>query len=438
MLRNILLITADAARSRSVGDALLDSGTGLFTIERATSRRDSVERLRRLRAEPFAAIILDLALPDCQGMETFESVFRAAPHIPILILCREQDEDVAKQAVRCGAQDYMLNSRLNAQSLPQLLNSVLERWTFTAALLLDGDRARATLNSIGDGVVSTDAAGNVTYMNSVAEELSGWTLEAANGRPVQDVLQILDGATHEPVANPLRLAITQDKALTLGDNCVLKHRGGGESAIEDTATPIHNQAGQITGAVIVFHDVSAARAVSRKLSHQAQHDFLTDLPNRLLLQDRLTQAIALARRYRKSLAVMFLDVDDFKRVNDTLGHDVGDQLLQSIAKRLVGCVRGSDTVSRQGGDEFVILLSEVARATDVSFSSNKILAAMRKPHTIAGQELKVGVSLGVSVYPYDGADAETLLKKADEDLMRAKSRGRTPNVHAVTSTRRSA
>jgi diguanylate cyclase (GGDEF)-like protein len=176
--------------------------------------------------------------------------------------------------------------------------------------------------------------------------------------------------------------------------------------------------------VIVFHDVSVARAMSLRMSYLAQHDFLTELPNRMLLNDRLAQAIAAAQRHRTLLAVLFLDVDHFKHINDSLGHAIGDQLLQSIAKRLVACVRNSDTVSRHGGDEFVVLLSEVTRAGDAALTANKILAAVSRPHLIDHQELQVTASVGIGVYPDDGADAETLLKNADVALFQAKARGR--------------
>src|SRR5260370_41726500 len=155
------------------------------------------------------------------------------------------------------------------------------------------------------------------------------------------------------------LAIRENKAMGMSANCILVRRDGYECAIEDSAAPIHDRHGQITGAVIVFHDVSLARAMVLEMSHLAQHDILTDLPNRSLLKDRLTQAISLARRNHNQLAVLFLDLDGFKHINDSLGHSIGDKLLQSVAARLSACVRKSDTVSRLGGDEFVILLAEV-------------------------------------------------------------------------------
>jgi diguanylate cyclase (GGDEF)-like protein len=161
------------------------------------------------------------------------------------------------------------------------------------------------------------------------------------------------------------------------------------------------------------------------MSYLAQHDFLTELPNRMLLTDRLTQAIASAHRHKQLLALLFLDVDDFKHVNDSRGHAVGDQLLQSIAGRLVAGVRESDTVSRQGGDEFVVLLSEVARAEDAGLTAHKLLAAVSTPHRIDQKDLHVTVSVGIGVYPGDGTSVEALLKSADLALVRAKTRGRS-------------
>jgi diguanylate cyclase len=160
------------------------------------------------------------------------------------------------------------------------------------------------------------------------------------------------------------------------------------------------------------------------MSYLAQHDFLTELPNRMLLRDRLTQAITSAHRHRTSLAVLFVDVDHFKHVNDTLGHVIGDQLLKSIAQRLVACVRSSDTVSRLGGDEFLVLLSEVGRAADAAVSADKVLAAVSAPHRIDHQDVRVTVSVGIGVYPEDGTDVETLLKNADTALFHAKAHGR--------------
>ena len=161
-----------------------------------------------------------------------------------------------------------------------------------------------------------------------------------------------------------------------------------------------------------------------EMDHLAHHDVLTDLPNRILLQDRFSQVIELARRQGRQLAVMFMDLDQFKHINDSLGHAVGDQLLRSVAQRLVGCVRHSDTVSRQGGDEFVLLFPYIEHAEDAARSAQKILAALALPHSIDRHDLHIGASIGISIYPDDGQDAETLIKSADTAMYHAKENGR--------------
>ena len=192
-------------------------------------------------------------------------------------------------------------------------------------------------------------------------------------------------------------------------------------------------------AVYLIRQAARARATTLEISHSAEHDFLTGLPNRMLLRDRVSQAIALAQRHKNKVAVLFLDLDGFKHINDSLGHQVGDGLLQSVAKRLVACVRGADTVSRQGGDEFVVLLSEVQQSEGAAISVRKILDTVAAVHSIDQHDLHVTTSMGVSIYPDDGLDAETLIKNADTAMYQAKEKGRhgyqffTPdmNVRAV-------
>lgn len=288
-------------------------------------------------------------------------------------------------------------------------------------------RAQMTLDSMGDGVISTDRAGNVTYLNRVAERITGWLREEAFGRTLSDVFCIIDGDTREPAPNPMEAAGRQDTTVSLGYNAVLVRRDGSESPIEDSIAPIRDRNGEVTGAVMVFRDVSEARAMELKLSHLAQHDVLTDLPNRTLLNDRLNQAIALARRHGRQGAVLFLDLDRFKHINDSLGHAIGDKLLQEVGKRLTTAVRGSDTVSRQGGDEFVIVLSEVEHPRNAARHAEKIHAALSAPHAIAHHDLHVNASIGISIFPDDGQDAETLVECADTAMYYAKDDGR--NTH---------
>jgi diguanylate cyclase (GGDEF)-like protein/PAS domain S-box-containing protein len=289
---------------------------------------------------------------------------------------------------------------------------------------LHESQALLTLNSIGDAVLSTDLSGMVTYLNAVAERMTGWSEYAAVGRPLQEVMRIVDADSREPVRDPLALAIRCEANVGVGVNCLLIARDGRETPIEDTAAPIRDRKGRVIGAVIVFHDVGAAQALSQRMSHLAQHDVLTGLPNRLLLTDRLDRAMASARRLGNLLAVLFIDLDRFKSINDGLSHAAGDQVLQSVASRLVAGVRRSDTVCRHGGDEFVVLLPEVASAENAQRSADKLCAAIAAPHLIEGSDLYLTASAGVGVYPADGADAESLMKKADLELLQAKAQRR--------------
>jgi len=164
--------------------------------------------------------------------------------------------------------------------------------------------------------------------------------------------------------------------------------------------------------------------MSRQMTHSAQHDIVTDLPNRLLLNERVTQAISLARRQRNNVAILFLDLDRFKHVNDSLGHAAGDQLLRSVSQRLLNCVRASDTVSRLGGDEFIILLSGAGNTEAAALCAAKVLLSLSAPHSIDGQVVDIGASIGISIYPGDGEDAETLIRNADTAMYHAKESGR--------------
>jgi PAS domain S-box-containing protein len=353
--KTILLIQDDCREAHSVREALIRSGEDAFQVEWVMLCSEGRKRLAeedkpgKQPADAIAAVLVDLFLPDSRGIETFDRLFRLAPQIPILVLSASQDEDVAKLAVQRGAQDYLLKAGLDGSLLAKRLRGAIERAAYAETLFEEKERAQVTLNSIGDAVISTDVGGRVTYLNAVAESLTGWSLQEAAGRPLEEVFRVADATTRESVRNPMTLAILQNKTVGLASNCVLIRRDGTEAAIEDSAAPIHNRRGHVTGAVMVFRDVSVARALSLKMAHLAHHDSLTDLPNRVLLSDRLNQALSLAHRHQKKLALLFLDLDRFKSINDSLGHAIGDRLLQSVAERLLSCVRSSDTVSRQGG-----------------------------------------------------------------------------------------
>lgn len=439
MPQTVLLIHDDAAKAEIVQDTLLNSIDGFFNVEWVELCSEGVQQLRKDRKGRIVAVLVNLFLRDSQGLETFDRIFHTSPDIPILVLSCVERENAAKQAVQRGAQDYLLEDHFDSYLLPKALRNMIERASNAEALFREKERAQVTLNSIGDAVVCTDVAGNVTFLNPIAEAMTGWPADEAIGRPFIEVFRIIDVIDHRRPVNLMALVIQTNKTMNLAAGAILIRRDGTESAIEDSTAPIHDRRGRVTGGVMVFHDVTKAHAMSQKMSHLAQYDYLTDLPNRLLLNDRLSQAISVARRHQQQLAVLFADVDRFKHINDSLGHLIGDKLLLSIAQRLVACVRGSDTVSRQGGDEFVILLSSVAHAEDAALSAQKILTVLGMPHRVEEHDLQITLSIGIGIYPDDGTDAQTLVKNADIAMLNAKDNGRnnyqffkpTMNEHAL-------
>lgn len=288
------------------------------------------------------------------------------------------------------------------------------------ALFAERERAQVTLNSIGDAVLVTDLAGTVTYLNLEAENLTGWSREDAIGEPLGVVFQLVDGASRTTAQDPAQRAIAEDRTVGLAMGCMLLRRDGTEIGIEDSAAPIHDRDGAVTGAVIVFHDVARSRLMAERMTHLARHDHLTGLANPLLLAERLDQAISLSRRHGKPAALLFLDLDRFKEFNDTHGHDFGDQVLRAVARRLESCVRESDTVCRRGGDEFVILLTEIECARDAAQVAEKVLAAISARPVIDGRAVQLTASIGISLYPDDADNTDTLMRHADVAMYQAK------------------
>ena len=420
-LKILLLVEDNLGDVRLLREMFNEEGLYKTEFKHVMNMREAEKNLAE---REFDIILLDLGLPDEQGLGAVRRARAAAPSIPIVVLTSLDDQAMATQALQEGAQDYLIKGQIDVRGLLRALRYAIERKLMEEALFVVKERAEVTLNCIGDAVVCTDIAGNITFLNFVAEKMTGWSWQEASGKPMSEVLRILDATTRETTPNPMELAVGQHHTGHLPANCVLIRRDGFEIPIEDSVAAIHDREGKATGAVIVFRDVSAARAMTLQMAHSAQHDFLTGLPNRMLLNDRVNQAIALAARHSKKVAVLFLDLDGFKHINDSLGHPIGDKLLQSVAKRLVACVRGSDTVSRQGGDEFVVLLSEMELQEDAAISALRILEAVAQAHSIDQHDLHLTASIGVSVSPDDGVDAETLIKNADTAMYQAKENGR--------------
>jgi diguanylate cyclase (GGDEF)-like protein/PAS domain S-box-containing protein len=279
---------------------------------------------------------------------------------------------------------------------------------------------RGLLEAAPDAMVVVDQRGEILLLNVQAEKQFGYHRDELVGQKVKNIIP--EGFAERLIADALR-SVEDALAQQIGTGIELigKRKDGSEFPIEIMLSPLESAEGILVTAAI--RDITTRKKAEAQMIHSSEHDFLTGLPNRMLLNERVDQAIRLARRYGRKIAVLFLDLDGFKHINDSLGHPAGDKLLQSVAKRLVDCVRGSDTVSRQGGDEFVVLLSEVAQVENPTLAVRRMLTAVAEGHSVDDHDLHITCCIGISNYPDDGLDSETLIKNADTAMYQAKENG---------------
>ncbi|WP_339906267.1 PAS domain S-box protein, partial [Pseudomonas guineae] len=290
MVNHILVITANSDDAATLDKVLDRAHDGPFCIEWVTRLSLALERLRLKEPVAIDAILVDLALPDSQGLATFSQLFALAPGIPIMTLSELDADQQTAEAIRLGAQGSLSKGHFGSALVPQALRNIIRRKAVEEALFVEKARLIITLNSISDAVIGTDLHGNVDYLNSAAEQMTGWLQADAQNQPIDSVMRLVNDQTRAPVTNPIFKVLQDDACKLLATGTILIRRDGSESAIEDSAAPIHDSAGHLKGAVMVFHDIAAAHAITEKMAHQAQHDSLTNLPNRSLLNDRITQA----------------------------------------------------------------------------------------------------------------------------------------------------
>jgi diguanylate cyclase (GGDEF)-like protein/PAS domain S-box-containing protein len=301
---------------------------------------------------------------------------------------------------------------------------VTERKLFEDALFKEKESAQITLQSIGDGVITTDSKCRIEYLNPVAEQLTGWRLEHAQGRIVDEIFRSFHEETCEPLENPLAVSIRRTRAIKSVRPTLLIRRDGNELYIESCASPIRDGAGNVLGGVLVFHDVSESRELNRKLSYHASHDILTGLVNRREFESRLERAIKSARAREASYALCHIDLDQFKIINDNCGHSAGDALLGQVGALLKSKIRWRDTVSRLGGDEFGVLLESCSLEEAVR-SAEALREAIRNYKFVWEERtFRLGASIGVVPISPENEDVAALLSAADSACAAAKENGR--------------
>ena len=306
---------------------------------------------------------------------------------------------------------------------------ITERKLYEEALFREKESAQITLRSIGDGVVTTDAECNVEYINPVAEELTGWKVDDASGRKVDEIFRSFHEETCEPLENPLAVSIRRNRSIKSVRPTLLIRRDGNELYIDSTASPIRDGKGDVTGGVLVFHDVSEARELNRRLSYHASHDILTGLVNRREFESRLERALKSAKARETAYALCYLDLDQFKIVNDTCGHSAGDALLGQLGALLKSKIRWRDTLARLGGDEFGVLLESCS--LDEAMQTAEILRSAIGEFKFMWDDrnFRLGVSIGVVPITADNEDVAGMLSAADSACAAAKDAGRN-RIHS--------
>lgn len=303
------------------------------------------------------------------------------------------------------------------------VQDISQRKAFEDALHRERELAEVTLRSIGDAVITTDPQLRVTSLNPIAEAMTGWTGTEAQGRPIEEIFQLIDARHGQAVANPLRGAIERNTIVDLAGKTLLRHRHGFDTPVEDSSAPIHDHAGNVIGGVLVFHDVSETRALALKMIHLTQHDTLTGLPNRNQLHAQVGQAIATANRRQQRAALLHIDIDNFKQVNQQHGPAVGDRVLRAFAARLHRCLPGDELLSRYGGDEFVVVLPHLDSVGEAASLCQTLINHGEQTRVEGVAELGLHLSIGISVYPDDAVEPDALLQHAETALMAVKAQG---------------
>ncbi len=409
---NILIIDDDDVDRMSVRRFLKSAGVQLTVIE----ADDGSSGLELLKQQAFDCAFLDYFLPDSDGLSILKQAREAGVEAPIIMLTGHGDERLAVEMMQAGASDYLPKGQMSTETLSHALQNAMRMYQ----LQQEHARAEAELNesnkrivdileSISDAFFALDDQWHFTYLNQQAERLLQAKRDALLKHNLNEKLPNLAGWFKEAMER------------TMNEKVLVTCEGHYELLgkwLEAHIYPANE------GISVYFRDITERKQVEERLNYLANYDGLTDLPNRTLLLDRFEQALTRAPWHKRSVAVLFCDLDRFKVVNDTLGHHVGDQLLKTIALRIVDCVRSGDTVSRLGGDEFVVLLTDLARPEDVYKVSQLILERVAKPLMLEDHEVYVSASIGISLFPEDGEDPNMLLKNADIAMYRAKEQGK--------------
>ncbi len=381
------------------------------------------EAIRLAREKRPDLVLMDIGLEgELDGIDAAIRIC-AERTVPIVFITAAGDPETIERAKGQGAFGYLVKP-FSLYGLHSAMELALHRRKLEQELADREELLAAILASVQEGIFALDGEGRIAFLNRTAERMTGRSDREAVGRRLGEIAYL------EPLSPPHEGLF---RLFPLGgDPPPPGERAPVPVPVERRETALSGQAAKRFGSIVVLRDVSAQLKAEEAIRHQATHDALTGLPNRVLFMDRLHQALALARRERSRLALLFMDLDNFKGINDTLGHDAGDTLLIEAAERLATLIRESDTAARMGGDEFTFILQRIADASSAALTAERLLRTLRAPFLLRGKSRTVSGSVGIALFPDHGEDPVTLMRRADLAMYRAKTAGRN-RVHLYNS-----
>jgi len=415
--RRILVVEDERLVAKHIENMVRGLGYDVAAVE-ATGEdavRTALEKLPDL-------VLMDIRLRgEMDGITASEHIWDRAA-IPVVYLTAYADESTLERAKVTEPFGYLLKP-FEERELYTAIEMALYKHKMDMRLKERERWLSTILTSIGDGVISTDREGRVNFMNSVAEALTSRKKDECLGKGLSEVLCLVGEKTGKSVPLSVRNIARKKPWLPEGQGLVIV-RPGGRLHVEIGAALIRDEKKNVDGSVLVFRDITQRKQQEQRLNFLAIHDSLTELSNRTLFNDHLTLALANAARREQKIAVMMLDLDRFKKVNDTLGHSVGDRLLKSVAERLLHVFRKGDTVARLGGDEFMVLLPDVSKVESAVRAAERTLKAFKKAFDLKDRKIHITASIGIAIHPGDGNDVETLTRNADIAMYAAKEESR--------------
>ncbi|PJZ57735.1 diguanylate cyclase domain-containing protein [Leptospira barantonii] len=425
----ILIVEDENIVAKDIRDRLVKMGYPFPAIA-----KNGAEALQSASVLKPDIVLMDIMLTrgKIDGVEVATEL-RQTMDVPVVYITAYADDQTLIRTKQTEPYGYILKP-VRTLELQIAVEIALNKHTMERKLKENQQLLLTTLESIGDAVIATDATGNITFMNRISEGFTGWTIAEVGGRKIQEIVKIVSYSEQDEMSDPISHILETKEQILFVSDIRLVDRFGKDRPIECTASLIHMEDGVTLGAVLVFRDVTERKVTEECVRYLAYHDPLTGLPNRTLLFERFKRNIEIERPKRKeyTMSFLFIDIDDFKKVNDTMGHSTGDKLLREFSDRMKAIVREDDIIVRLSGDEFVIILNDLANTSDAEKVVRKIFSSLKKPFSIEDFTILLSLSIGISVYPKDSMDIDQLIRFADSAMYRSKLKGK--NTYAFYSS----